>query len=211
MAELDFAFEGAEVVPFAATPQLALAVRIDAPPGERIHSAHLRCQVLIEAAKRRYSPAEEALLGDVFGERDRWRDTLRALPWTEATLAVPAFEGSTRVTLPVVCSVDLALGPAKYLYALESGSVPLTLLFSGTVFAEVDGGLSVSPVPWDRAARGDVPVALVRKAADLHHPGSACLALRHDVVDRLYRYRLARGFTSFEQALEALLEGSEPR
>jgi hypothetical protein len=106
--------------------------------------------------------------------------------------------------------VDLTQGPAKVLFALDDGDVPLTLFFSGPVFyAASDGGLRVGNVPWDREASFRVPVELVRTVAERHHAGAAFLSLRRDVFDRLHGYRVARGHATWERAIEHLL-GGEP-
>jgi hypothetical protein len=210
--DLQFAVEGAEATPSAATPQVELALRVsNATEDERIHSALLRCQVKIDAARRRYSAREEALLRDVLGPRSQWNDTLRALAWTQTSVVVPSFSGSIVVCVPLTCTVDVTQGPAKLLFALDDGVVPLTLLFSGTVFyAAPDGALQVGNVSWDREARFGLPVELVKRVAELHHSGAAFLSLRRDVFDRLHGYRVAQGHASWDHAIESLL-GRDPR
>jgi hypothetical protein len=55
MPKLHFQIEGAEAVPHAAAPLIALKLRItNLPADEAIHTLTLRCQVQIEPAKRRY-------------------------------------------------------------------------------------------------------------------------------------------------------------
>jgi hypothetical protein len=57
MPELHFQIEGAEAVLHAATPLIAVKLRItNFPATETIHAITLRCQVQIEPAKRRYVP-----------------------------------------------------------------------------------------------------------------------------------------------------------
>jgi hypothetical protein len=203
--ELHFSVEGAAAAPSAVTPQLNLHLRVSNGQ-EPIHSALLRCQVMIEAARRRYSPQEVARLRDLFGERERWGETLRALVWSHVTILVPAFSESTVVDVPLVCSIDVTQGPAKYLFALETGVVPLTLLFSGTVFHPAPaGGLHVTQVPWSSEARATVPVPLVNEIAARHHGGAAFLALAREVFDRLQAYRTERGHPSWEHTIESLL------
>src|SRR5262245_25949408 len=100
MPDLHFRVEKAEAVPFAAGPQLALRLHIDnAPAGQSIHAVVLRCQVRIDPARRRYTPAEQALLRDLFGEPARWGQTLRPMLWTHCNVMVPSFQGSVNVDL----------------------------------------------------------------------------------------------------------------
>ena len=80
MPDLTFQVAGAAVVPYAATPQLAFKLHItNAPPDEPIQAIALRCQIQIETQRRRYDPADHALLLDLFGEPERWSTTLRSM------------------------------------------------------------------------------------------------------------------------------------
>ncbi len=47
---------------------------------------------------------------------------------------VPGFTSVTETELPVPCTYDLEVASARYLQALDDGTIPLLLLFSGTVF-----------------------------------------------------------------------------
>ena len=111
----------------------------NAPADEMIHTVVLRCQIQIEAMRRRYAPEEEARLRDLFGEPERWGHTLRTMLWTHANAVVPRFSGATTVELPVPCSYDFNVAATKYFHGLEDGEVPLSLLFSGSVFYEDRG------------------------------------------------------------------------
>ncbi len=210
MPDLRFSLEGARVAPSAATPELELELRIENAAGDAVHSALVTCQIQIDAPRRRYSAREEALLRDLFGERARWGETLRPLAWARVALQVPGFTERTLARLPLSCTIDVTQGPAKYLFALDEGDVPLTLLFSGTVFhAGPTGALQVGSIPWNREARGVVPVELVRKVSQLHHGGAAFLSLSREVFDRLHAYRQRRGHPSWEHAVESLLARAE--
>ena len=67
MPELHFQIEGAEAIPHAAAPLIALKLRItNLPASEGIHTLTLRCQVQIEPSKRRYVPQEQEKLLDLF-------------------------------------------------------------------------------------------------------------------------------------------------
>ena len=207
MPDLNFQVEGAEAVPFSASPLLAFKLRLtNANAQERIQTIALRCQIQIEATQRRYEVEEKERLLDLFGEPERWAQTLRAMLWTHASVIVTPFQGSTLVELPVPCTFDFNLAAAKYFAALEDGEVPLNLMFSGTIFYETsDGSLQVEQIPWDREAKYRLPVRVWKEMIDLYYPNSAWLCLRRDVFDRLNQYKMRRGIPTWEQALESLL------
>ena len=102
MSDLNFFVDGVEVVEFAATPQMALNLRIEqAEPRRDIQTIALACQVRIEPTKRRYDAASQAALGDLFGEPERWGQTLRSMLWQHTAIHVPAFTDSVSVKLPL--------------------------------------------------------------------------------------------------------------
>jgi hypothetical protein len=207
MPDLDFQVDGAEPLPFAAAPLLVFKLRVTEATGETpIHAVALRCQVRIEPARRRYGGRDHERLRDLFGEPQRWSQTLRSMLWTHTSVVVPPFTGSAVVDLPVPCTYDFNVAAAKYFYALEDGEVPLCLLFSGTVFhAAEDGALQVAQIPWEKEAHFRLPVPAWKGMMEHYYPNSAWLCLRKDVFDRLYRYKVGRGLPTWEQALEGLL------
>jgi hypothetical protein len=209
--DLSFHVDGAAAVQFAASPLLGLVLRIENEPREEvIHTVVLRCQVQIEATRRRYRADEQAQLTDLFGEPDRWDRTLRTLLWTHVSSIVPRFTGTTTVELPVPCTFDFNVAATKYFAALGDGDIPLGLLFSGTVFYQDTRGLQVVPIPWDREAHFKLPVAAWRGVIDAYYPNSAWLYLRRDVFDRLHSRKMHRGTPTWEQLFEDLLaEASE--
>ena len=108
MPDLSFQIEGAIVVPFAVAPTLAFKLRIkNAAADETIHTVALRCQIQIEVTRRRYTPGEQEGMRDLFGEPDRWSQTLRSLLWTHANMVVPAFPRQHTRRSP--CSLHLRL------------------------------------------------------------------------------------------------------
>src|SRR5690348_8172707 len=105
MPDLGFKVEGAEVAKFSASPQLEFKLRItNADPTETVHSVALRCQIQIEVTRRPYAAEEQEKLRDLFGEPDRWSQTLRNLLWTHVNVNIPPFKGETVVDLPVPCT-----------------------------------------------------------------------------------------------------------
>jgi hypothetical protein len=202
---LAFAVEGAEAVRYAAAPTIAFRLRIESDLPVR--SLTLNAQIRIAATRRAYDAADDARLVELFGERSRWGQTLRSLLWTHATLAVPPFEDSALVELPVACTYDFDVAATKYFHALAGGDVPLELLFSGTVFYAGEGGLlRTARIPWEHEAAFALPVAVWKQAIESHFPGTAWLRLRRDVFDRLYAYKAERALPTWEAAVERLLE-----
>ncbi len=206
VADLSFGVESAAPVDYAAVPTLALRLRVESAGAASVRSVLLDTQIQIAARLRPYGSAEQERLHDVFGTPDRWRDTLRTLPWTRLTVVVPPFTGSTVVELPVVCTYDLEVAAAGYLAALDGGEVPLELLFSGTVFySGGDGRLQAERIAWTKEAEYALPVSVWRETMDRHFPASAWLRLSRDSYDRLRAYRATHAFASWDHAVDALL------
>ena len=211
MPDLQFQILGAEVEPLAVSPMLAIKLRItNGGAGETIHSIALRAQLQIESTRRSYTPEEQSRLRDLFGEPERWAQTLRNFLWTHVSTIVPAFCGATEVKLPVPCSFDFNAATTKYFAGLAEGEIPVCLQFSGSVFyAQGDGPLQVMPISWAKEAHFRLPVKLWKELMETYYPGIAWLCLERDTFERLYRYKVERGIPTWEQALESLLRGVE--
>ena len=207
MPDLTFRVEGAEAIPFAAAPLIAFQLRVEnAVRDEAIHTIALRAQIQIDSTRRRYSEEEKGNLKDLFGEPDRWSRTLRSMLWTHASTVITAFEGGTSAEMQVPCTFDFNVAATKYFHGITEGDIPLTFLFSGTVFyAAPEANLRVTPIPWDREAKFKLPVQVWRDMMDLYYPNSAWLSLRKDVFERLYHYKMSRGIPTFDEALGGLL------
>ncbi len=207
MPELSFKIERASMVPFAASPTVAFQLHIaNAIEDQAIHTIALNCQIQIEVTRRRYTSEEQQLMLDLFGEPERWSQTLRNLLWTNVSAVLPGFSGSSRTDLRVPCTFDFNVAATKYFAGLAEGDVPLNLLFSGTVFyAEPDGALQVAPISWDQEAKFRLPVQVWRDMMETYYPNGAWLHVRRDVFDRLYKYKMLRGIPTWEQALESIL------
>jgi hypothetical protein len=211
MPDLDFRIEGAESAGFSATPQILFKLHLaNLDPSETIQSVALRCQIQLEVTRRRYSTEEQKKLRDLFGEPERWSQTLRPLLWTHVNINVPTFQESTIVDLPVPCTFDFNVGATKYFYGLGDGEIPLCLMFSGTVFYTHEGGhMQVVPISWSKEARLNMPVKTWRDMMDAHYPNSAWLCLQRDVFDRLHEYKVRHGIPTWEQALGSILHTAE--
>ena len=207
MPDLGFSIEGAEPVPYAAAPLLALKLCIsNQPADEPIRSIMLQCQIRIEAPRRRYTHEEQEKLLDLFGTPERWGQTLRSSLWTHASVNVPPFTGTATVDVPVPCSFDFNVASTKYFHALESGEVPLSVLFSGTVFFDdAERGMSITQIPWAKEAQYRLPVNTWKQVIELYYPNTAWLTLRRDVFDRLNEYKMRNSIPTWELALERLL------
>ncbi len=211
MPDLSFKIEEASVVPFAIAPTLAFKLRIDnANAGQAIHSVALRCQIQIEVTRRRYTPEEQAGMRDLFGEPERWGQTLRTLLWTHANVVVPSFQGTTVTDLHVPCTFDFNVAATKYFEGLTDGEIPLHFLFSGTVFyAEDEGILQVAPISWEQEAKFKLPLIVWREMMDSYYPNTVWLNLRRDAFDRLSQYKMQHGIPTWEEAIERMLPVEE--
>jgi hypothetical protein len=211
MPDLEFRIDGCEVAKFSTTPEIAFKLHLtNSDPLETIHTVTLRCQLQIEAIRRRYSPETQAELRDLFGEPNRWNQTLRSLLWTHVNLNVPAFQGSTVIALPVPCTFDFNVAATKYFHGVRDGEVPLCAMFSGSVFYSRDAEpMQVAPISWDKETRFTFPVEVWRDMMDSYYEGVAWLCLRRDVFERLYRYKVQRGIPTWEQAVESILQAED--
>ena len=207
MPDLRLTIEGAEAVQYAAAPLLAFKLRIANDPSEQlIHTVALRAQIQLEVTRRKYDANEQTRLLDLFGEPDRWGQTLRNMLWTHASVVVPRFTGSVLTDIPVPCTFDFNVAATKYFHGLTSGDLPLCFQFSGTVFYQSeDGTLQVAPISWDKEAKYRLPVKVWKDLMDVYYPNSAWLALQRDTFEKLYQYKVREGIPSWEEVLERAL------
>ena len=212
MPDLQFAVVDAEALPFAASPTLLFKLRIsNAEKTERIHSIILRTQIRLEVSRRPYDSQTQDRLLEIFGEPQRWGETLRSLLWTHATMAVTGFTGSTVAEIPVPCTYDFEVVAAKYLHALQDGEAPLLFLFSGTIFyTHAEEPLQIAQIPWEKEAQFRLPVRTWNAMMDHYFPHSAWIRLRQDLFDRLYAYRTHQMLPTWEDALTQLLDQRAP-
>ncbi len=207
MSSLTFSIESAQTIPFAAAPTIAFGVRVQNPNVDRaIQSIALRAQIMIEASRRHYNGDEREGLRDLFGEPDRWSQTLRSLLWTHVSATVPSFVGSVSTQLSVPCTFDFNVGSAKYFYAVKDGDLPLCFQFSGTVFySPVGGPLQIEQISWEKEARFRLSAKVWHGMMDHYYPNSAWLRLGRDAFELLDTYKRRHGLVSWEEAIESLL------
>src|SRR5260370_404654 len=111
----------------------------------------------------------------------------------------------TEVGLPVPCTYDLEVASARYLHGLDDGTIPLIMLFSGTVFVANGEGYSVELVPWSSEATYRMPVTVWQDLVDIHFPGSAWLRCSHQTLDALSAFKAERALPTWDATLTALL------
>lgn len=214
MPALTFEVTGVEALAHSALPTLIFQLRVtNRPMDEWLSSVLVRCQIQINAPRRGYSADAKKRLVELFGEAERWGVTLRPLLWTHANVVVPRFRDAVTVDLAIPCTYDFDVIATKYMDALEDGEIPLTFLFSGTVFYEdtASGSLQVAQIPWEREAAYRLPVAVWRELIATYFPNTAWLRLPKDVFDRLRQYKVDGGYVSVDAALTSLLDLSATR
>jgi hypothetical protein len=205
MPELVFDCTGAHPDRYAVAPAMSFTLRISDTSGAKIEAIALRCQIRIEPARRRYSAAEAERLGDLFGETQRWVETLRPLQFTNVAVMVPRFTGSTELELPVALSYDLEIGATRYFAGLDDGEVPLLMLFSGTIFTMADGRIQAQQVPWSKEAVYRLPVSTWRESIDAHFPNSAWVKMTRQTLDELQQYKSRKALPTWDATIVSLL------
>lgn len=207
MPDLQLTIEGADVVPYSATPLLSFKARIsNNAQAEVIHTIAMRAQIQIEVTRRKYDATEQARLLDLFGEPDRWGQTLRNMLWTHASVVVPRFTGSVLAEIPVPCTFDFNVAATKYFHGVTSGDLPLCFQFSGNVFYQgEEETLQVAPISWDKEAKYRLPVKVWRDLMDMYYPNSAWLALHRDTFEKLHQYKTREGIPTWEEAIDRML------
>ena len=205
MADLIFGCTGATAERYAATPTLTFSLTITERSGVRVHAIALRCQIRIEPHRRRYSATEAERLHDLFGDPSRWAETVKPIQLATVTTMVPTFTAVTEANVEVPVTYDLEVTSARYLYGLDDGTIPLLLLFSGTVFVASGEGFSVELVPWSAEASFRMPVSVWRELVDNHFPNSGWLRCSRETLDELSEFKAKRALPTWDATLQALL------
>ncbi len=205
MSNYDFSVIDIFAEPYAVAPQLTARLRITESTGETVHAIALRCQVRIEPQRRRYDEADESGLRALFGERDRWADTLKPFLWMQCNAMVQGFTDITEVDLALPCTYDFEFTGSRYLHAVSEGTIPIVLLFSGTVFTKGTNGFGVQQVPWDCEASYQLPVSVWQAMMAAYYPGTGWIRLDHDVLRSLADYKSEHGLTTWEETVQSLL------
>ena len=104
------------------------------------------------------------------------------------------------------CTYDLEVASARYLQGLDDGTIPLLLLFSGTVFVANEEGYSVELIPWSCEAAYRMPVSVWQEVVDLHFPGSAWLRCGRETLDALSAFKAGHALPTWDATLTTLLK-----
>jgi len=202
-----FEILGASHEPFAAQPTLRFELGVSEPSGRDIYAISLTAQINFDPARRDYDAATKAELYELFGAPERWPSTTRSFLWTHSSTVVHSFNGAITFGLEVPCTADLEVVASRYVNALPDGHVPLTFHFTGRVLYQgPERQVQVVHLPWSTSASYKLPVA-TWKAMIKHHHGESGFALLHnDTLDRLLKYKRARGLHSLDACVEDLLE-----
>jgi hypothetical protein len=209
VAQLVFDCVGARAEPYAVGPILTFQVQISETTGERVHAIALRCQVRIEPYRRRYSDDEAQRLHDLFGDRSRWADTVKPILFAIVPVMVPGFTGAVQIDVPVSCTYDLEVASARYFAGLDDGTVPLLLMFSGTVFIKRDNGFAVEQVPWSAESSFPMPVSVWRDLIDRYFPDGAWLRCGRETLDALGRFKSRHALPTWDATLTELLKAAQ--
>lgn len=210
MAELTFDCTGGRAARHTATPTLLFGLTITERSGTPVHAIALRCQIRVEPQRRGYSAAEAERLSDLFGgDPSRWSDTMKPIQLAMVSAMVPGFTAVTETELEVPCTYDLEVASARYLQALDDGTIPLLLLFSGTVFVADGDRMSVGLIPWSSEATCRMPVSAWQDVVDEHFPGSVWLRCGRDTLDALSAFKASRALPTWDATLSTLLKEAE--
>jgi Family of unknown function (DUF6084) len=205
--EPEFEVIGARPVKYAAAPMFTIDLQVSEPSGRAVYMVALSIQLMIEPARRRYDDETRERLLELFGPPERWAVTTRSLVWSQVDVIVPAFTGSTTVSVPIACNYDLELAATKYLHALPDGEAPAAMHFNGTIYYPGDdGGLQMVLVPWTKSIDFRLPISVWRETVDHYYPNTGWVALRTETLDALQRAKLDRGLATLDAAVAALIE-----
>ena len=206
MPELSFDVLDANPDVYGTDPTILFNLRITETSGDPIHTMMVRVQIQIDAQLRKYDPEERANLVELFGEPDRWGETLRPFNWTHAATMLNGFRGAMETELAVPVTYDFDIAAAKYLHGLRDGSIPLSFLFSGTVISRGATGYAVTQIPWHKECTFPLPVATWRRTVDLYWPGGGWMRVRRDTLDALQAFKVEQGLNDWDAVLESLIE-----
>jgi hypothetical protein len=204
--EPEFAVLGARPLRHAAAPTMLLDLQVSEPSGRQVYMIGLTIQLMIEPARRAYDEQTRERLVGLFGEPERWAVTTHSLVWAQLDVVVPAFTGSTTVSVPLACSYDQELAAAKYLHALPGGEAPLALHFNGMVYyPNEQGGLQMVLVPWSCSVDFRMPIAVWRETIEHYYPNTAWVALHNETLRLLEHSRVAHGLPTHDACILRLL------
>jgi hypothetical protein len=208
--ETEFRVVDATAVPHTAAPTLSFTLEATEPSGREVYTIALTAEIQIEPARRTYDDETRARLVDLFGAAERWGSTTQSVVWTQASVLVQSFTGSTTFELPVLSNYDLEVAATKYFYSLPGGEIPLVFHFTGTIFYRGDAGrMQIVKVPWSCSSDFALPVDTWRQMVALHYSSSGWIRLHDDTLERLRRRQAERGLPTFDAVVTELFEEAE--
>jgi Family of unknown function (DUF6084) len=206
--EPEFAITAAAHAAFAATPTMIFSAIANDPSGFEIQSIALTVQVMIDPARRGYDAHTRERLAELFGPPASWAPATSGLAWARVATTVPSFAGSTTFPVEVPCTYDLEVAAAKYFYAVQEGSIPLSFHFNGNIFFYgADDRLRVVPVAWSTTAKYRMPISTWRAMIAEHYPGGGWIRLSDETLAALNDRRAKRGLPSFDACVQEMLDG----
>jgi hypothetical protein len=205
--EPDFSVLGVTAVKYAAAPMLNFDLHVVEPSGRQVYMIALTIQVMIEPARRSYDADAHQRLKGLFGEPERWAVTTRSLLWAQVDVVIPAFTGSTTVSVPITCSYELEVAAAKYFYSLPDGEAPLAFHFNGTIYyKDYDDRMQMVLVPWTKSCDYRMPVSTWKEMIEGYYPNTAWVALNDATIEALQREQVNRGLATADDCIMKLLE-----
>ena len=207
MSDLDFEVLGAEPDRYAADPVLVFKLRVKENEGEVIQSVSLRCQIMIEPQRRRYTRDEEYRLLAMFGETPRWGSTVKPFLWTHATTILPGFTGTIDVNLPVSAPTTSRSPRPSTCTRWRAATCRSTCCSPAWCSPRPRTASRPSPSPGTRRPASRFPGSTWRTMMDVFFPGTGWLRIPRSTLDRLERFKTVRGLHSWDHILETLLTG----
>jgi hypothetical protein len=142
----------------------------------------------IEPQRRRYGETEQNGLRGLFGDRERWVETLKPFLWMQCNTTVQGFTGRTEADLALPRTYDLA-DPALLGDGLHLGH----------------HRIRCGQIPWACEARYQLPVQVWREMIASYFPNTGWLRVDSDVLDQLAEHRARHGLTSWDETMHKLL------
>jgi hypothetical protein len=205
--ELDFIVDRVEPFRDAATPHLTFKLQVRSTRGQAIHTVILQSQLQLDVARRQYTPDDQKRLMDLFGQPEQWPQTLRSMFWTSVCTSIPRFSDSISIDLHIPCTFDFNVATTKLFAGVNDGEIPVTFLFSGTVFYPNEQSvLQVGRISWEKEATHSIPLKVWRAMMDSYYPNSTWLCLHREAFERLNAFKTDRGMPTFEAAIAAAIK-----
>jgi hypothetical protein len=208
MSELEFSVPDAAPAQRSAQPAVVFRVHVR-NAGEPVEAMVLHAGVRIEPQWRSYDAQAQTQLADLFGTPDRWDKTLHVLTWAEVAVMVRGFDRESHFDVRVPCTYDFDASVTRYFSAVDEGTIPVRMLFSGSIFRRSPHGFSAQMVPWSCECAYSMPASLWKAAMQAVYGDAVLLHIDRATFDRLRELRAHLGLTSWDATIAALLAARE--